>query len=50
MTVLLWLLILILGAIAGWLFRDFQIAMEKLRREDRIFRAIQDRAEREAKP
>ena len=40
---------LIIGAVVGWLYLDLQFVLEKQRREDRIFRAIQDRAEREAK-
>jgi hypothetical protein len=40
----------IIGGMLGWFIRDVKIEWDRQRREDRIFRDIQDRAEREARP
>jgi hypothetical protein len=41
---------IIVGGLAGWLYRDIQIKLESERRDERIFRTIQERAERGEAP
>jgi hypothetical protein len=46
MTLLGFATVFFVGGLSGWLYRDIQLNLERQRREDRIFRTIQERMER----